>query len=112
MALLYIGGDGLLNGVLQVGPVYAMMRYTGVVETGFIAISEAVVRFFATYGESEQPCRGSQKGASARACSGGGRAGCAVCMGAGACPSPCFYQPVAAGGTKRMGRSLSTAQRG
>ena len=51
--------------------MYAMMRYTGVVETGFIAISEAVVRFFVTYGESEQPCRGCQKGASARACSDG-----------------------------------------
>jgi hypothetical protein len=52
VALLYIGGNGLLNGLLEVGPVYAMMRYTGVVETGFMAISEAVARFFATYGES------------------------------------------------------------
>lgn len=50
VVLLYIGGDQLLNGAIEVGSLYAMLRYTGVVEQGLTALSEAVARFFASYG--------------------------------------------------------------
>lgn len=47
---MYIGGSSLLSQAVSVGTVYALIRYTAVVEQGYTALSEAVARFFASYG--------------------------------------------------------------
>ena len=50
VALLYLGGSSLLSGAVSVGSVYAMLRYVAVVQQGYVALSEGVARFFASYG--------------------------------------------------------------
>ena len=55
VCLLYIGGTSLLTGTVSVGTVYALIRYTAVVEQGYTALSEGVARFFASYGEGQWP---------------------------------------------------------
>lgn len=51
MGLLYIGGNALLGAATSVGTVYAMLRYISVVQQGYMALSEGVARFYASYGE-------------------------------------------------------------
>eukprot|EP00887_Chlorella_sp_A99_P001133 scaffold14.g1133.t1 len=53
VGILEIGGSALLQGATTVGTVYALVRYTAVVESGYVAISEAVARFYASYGSLE-----------------------------------------------------------
>lgn len=50
VGLMYIGGSHVLAGTLSVGALYAMLRYTAVVESGYTALSEGVARFYASYG--------------------------------------------------------------
>ncbi|EFN57342.1 hypothetical protein CHLNCDRAFT_57175 [Chlorella variabilis] len=53
VGLMYIGGSHVLAGTLSVGALYAMLRYTAVVESGYTALSEGVARFYASYGSLE-----------------------------------------------------------
>ena len=39
-----------MAGEVSVGTVFALLRYTAVVEQGWSALSEGVARFFASYG--------------------------------------------------------------
>ena len=50
VGLMYIGGTHVLTGTLSVGALYAMLRYTAIVEQGYTALSEGVARFYASYG--------------------------------------------------------------
>jgi hypothetical protein len=62
VSLLYIGGKGLLDATMDVGKVYAMIRYTSVVQSGFTSLSEAVARFFGAYGSLERVIDLEQRG--------------------------------------------------
>ncbi|GAB4823367.1 hypothetical protein N2152v2_010413 [Parachlorella kessleri] len=53
VTLLYLGGTSLLDATIDIGTVYAMLRYVAVVEQGYVALSEAVARYFASYGSLE-----------------------------------------------------------
>lgn len=61
-----------MAGAASVGTVFALLRYTAVVEQGWAALSEGVARFFASYGARPRACL--------------------VCAHR-CCPSPCYPPP-------------------